>query len=82
MLVHSMRLDGKSMAKDMKIKSVAFNLADPFEKNLYKHTQQFSVFSAYMKRLVQRDYEGGKVLPQQQESILETKFLNEVEGFI
>jgi hypothetical protein len=45
------------MGKIMKIKSVAFNLADPFEKKLFEHCQQFMVFSAHMKRLVQRDME-------------------------
>lgn len=38
---------------------VVFNLNDPFQRKLYKHTQKFTNYSAYMKSLVQRDMEGG-----------------------
>ncbi|WP_100373061.1 hypothetical protein [Bacillus sp. FJAT-45037] len=43
-----------------KTKSVAFNLLDPYEQQLLEHTSQFTNFSTYMKRLIQRDMEEGK----------------------
>jgi hypothetical protein len=47
------------MANLIKRCPVAFNLADPFQKKLYDHTQKFTNFSAYIKSLIQRDMEGG-----------------------
>lgn len=51
-----------------KIKPVSFNMNDPFERGLLEHTTQFSNFSGYIKRLIQRDKEGGyqRVTPQQE----------------
>ncbi|WP_083465537.1 hypothetical protein [Thalassobacillus sp. C254] len=43
-----------------KTKSVSFNLNDPYEERLLKHAKQFPVFSAYVKRLIQRDMEENK----------------------
>ncbi|MCM3489057.1 hypothetical protein [Alkalihalophilus marmarensis] len=43
-----------------KTKSVAFNLSDPYEEQLLEHTKQFTNFSSYIKRLIQRDMEEGK----------------------
>lgn len=43
-----------------KVKSVAFNVADPMEYALYHHAGKQQYFSTYMKRLVQRDMEDGK----------------------
>lgn len=43
-----------------KVKSVAFQLADPMEYKLYYHALSQGVyFSTYIKRLIQRDIEGG-----------------------
>ena len=44
-----------------KVKSVAFNLYDPYESRLYDHAKQHKVFSAYVKRLIQRDMEEKKL---------------------
>lgn len=55
------------MAK--KVKSVAFNLADPGEFKLYRHSQQYRNFSKYVKRLIQRDLEGGKQVRLTEEEI-------------
>lgn len=41
-----------------KIKSVAFNVADPYELKLVNHLHQYPNFSGYVKRLIQRDMEG------------------------
>jgi len=41
------------------IKSVAFNPADPDQKALLEHAGLRSSFSGYIKRLIQRDMEGG-----------------------
>jgi hypothetical protein len=49
------------MAKEMDIrrKSVAFNLVDPYQRKLLEYTDQYTNFSAYIKRLIQRDMESG-----------------------
>lgn len=43
-----------------KVKSVAFNIADPMELALYTHALKNKYFSTYIKRLIQRDLEDGK----------------------
>lgn len=45
--------------KDMAIKSVAFNRFDPDQLALLEHANKRSNFSSYIKRLIQRDMEGG-----------------------
>ncbi|MED4978755.1 hypothetical protein P9726_03350 [Geobacillus stearothermophilus] len=40
-------------------KPVAFNLDDPDQKELYDHAMKRTNFSAYIKRLIQRDMENG-----------------------
>jgi hypothetical protein len=42
-----------------KVKSVAFNVADPMELALYEHALKSKYFSTYIKRLIQRDMERG-----------------------
>lgn len=42
-----------------RVKSVAFNVADPMELALYKHAEKHKYFSTYIKRLIQRDLEHG-----------------------
>lgn len=44
--------------REMKICSVAFNLADPDQKKMLDHANMRSSFSGYIKRLIQRDMEG------------------------
>lgn len=39
----------------MKTRGVAFNLDDPAQADLYKYTQEFKNFSAYVKGLIERD---------------------------
>ncbi|MEH7308988.1 hypothetical protein [Neobacillus drentensis] len=41
------------------VKSVPFNLDDPFESELLEHCNQFTQFATYIKRLIQRDMEQG-----------------------
>ncbi|WP_198284027.1 hypothetical protein [Evansella cellulosilytica] len=43
----------------MKIKSVAFNVEDPDQAKLFEHAAERPNFSSYIKRLIQRDMEGG-----------------------
>jgi hypothetical protein len=43
----------------IKRKPVAFNVNDPDQKALFDHACQRTNFSAYIKRLIQRDMEGG-----------------------
>jgi hypothetical protein len=49
------------MAKPKKIerKGVAFNVLDPDQRKLFDYAAHRSNFSAYVKRLIQRDMEGG-----------------------
>jgi hypothetical protein len=42
-----------------KVKSVAFNVADPMELALYEYALKNKYFSTYVKRLIQRDMEHG-----------------------
>ncbi len=44
--------------KIIKTKGVAFNLVDPFQKKMFEYASSFPNFSAYVKRLIQRDMEG------------------------
>lgn len=59
------------MTKEIKNMSVSFNLSDPFQRQMKEYVEQFPNFSGYMKRLIQRDMEGGvnvrtiKKAPQQ-----------------
>lgn len=41
------------------VKSVAFNPTDPDQKAMLDHAGLRSSFSGYIKRLIQRDMEGG-----------------------
>ena len=40
-------------------KSIAFNLLDPDQKKMLEHADLRPNFSGYIKRLIQRDMEGG-----------------------
>lgn len=54
------------MGKKIINKSVSFNVVDPFQLQMKKHTEQYPNFSAYIKRLIQRDMEDGiKKAPSQ-----------------
>lgn len=54
-------MPGRFMAKkkNLKQKPVVFNVEDPYQRKLLDHTEQFTNFSGYIKRLIQRDMEGG-----------------------
>lgn len=47
------------MNAEIRRSPVAFNLADPDQLSLYRHAKKRTNFSAYIKRLIQRDMEGG-----------------------
>lgn len=53
-----------------KIKSVAFNLEDPIEVQLFNHANKYTVFSAYIKRLIQREMEEQKVNAQPKRNVV------------
>lgn len=42
-----------------KCKTVSFDLKDGFEKDLLQHAEKKGKFSKYIKRLIQKDREGG-----------------------
>lgn len=42
---------------------VVFNVDDPDQKKLWEHARKRPNFSGYIKRLIQRDMEGGQVVP-------------------
>ncbi|KIL46140.1 hypothetical protein [Jeotgalibacillus campisalis] len=43
-----------------KVKSVAFNVDDPIERQMYDYASNNKYFSTYVKRLIQRDMENGQ----------------------
>jgi hypothetical protein len=47
-----------------KVKSVSFNLSDPFENELYEHTMKYPNFSSLIKRLIQNSLNGKTDNPQ------------------
>lgn len=47
------------MAKKIVNKSVSFNVMDPYQQQMKEYMDQFPSFSGYIKRLIQRDMEGG-----------------------
>lgn len=53
-----------------KIKSVAFNLEDPIEDQLFNHANKYTVFSAYIKRLIQREMEEQKINQQPKRNVV------------
>jgi hypothetical protein len=46
--------------KMKKVKSVAFNVADNMEYEMFHYAEKQQYFSTYVKRLIQRDMEDGK----------------------
>lgn len=46
------------MVKNIKTKGVAFNLDDPDQKELLEYAMKRTNFSAYVKRLIQKDMDG------------------------
>ncbi len=65
-----------------RIKCVAFNVADPDQNALLQHALLRSSFSGYVKRLIQRDMEGGHLCeaPIENEKLPGSREL--VEGLI
>ncbi|HHQ8913229.1 TPA: hypothetical protein ACSVZR_003486 [Bacillus cereus] len=60
-----------------KVKSVAFNLDDPMEFKQYHHALGHGkYFSTYIKRLIQRDIEGGENKPLSIEDLAKFKQRN------
>jgi hypothetical protein len=51
-----------------KVKSVSFNLNDPFEIELYEHTMKYPNFSSFVKRLIQSSLNGKTELKQVQKA--------------
>lgn len=47
----------------IKTRGVAFNLSDPDQKQLYDYTLNFKNYSAYVKRLIQRDMDSRGIKP-------------------
>lgn len=47
-----------------KVKSVSFNLNDPFEIDLYQHAMKYPNFSSFIKRLIQSSIGGKSDSPQ------------------
>lgn len=41
------------------VKSISFKNGDPYEEKLLEHAAEYPNFSVYVKRLIQRDMEGG-----------------------
>jgi hypothetical protein len=69
----------------IKVKGVAFNVSDIDESKLLTHAEKRSNFSAYIKRLIQRDLDGAfvkyisKPIQEEQSKIkLNEKFMEEL----
>jgi hypothetical protein len=43
-----------------KVKSVSFNLSDPFENEMYQYTMKYPNFSSLIKRLIQNSLNSKK----------------------
>lgn len=72
-----------SKRREIEVKSVAFNLADPDQRKMYEWVAQRTNFSAYMKRLIQRDMEGGVVARVETQETRQTEIGRDVaEGFV
>lgn len=48
--------------KNLINKMVVFSEDDPFQMELLEHASRFPNFSGYIKRLIQRDKEGGQYI--------------------
>jgi hypothetical protein len=55
-----------------KVKSVSFNLSDPFENEMYQYTKKFPNFSSFVKRLIQNSI-SGKIDNPQSKQVQEIK---------
>lgn len=60
---------------------IIFNPEDPFQKKLWEHAKQNSTnFSGYIKRLIQRDFEGASIASYVPQKSLDLDF--DGNGFI
>lgn len=59
--------------KNIVVKSIAFNADDPDQLTMLEHAKKRSNFSSYIKRLIQRDLEGG-YSPQNKETPINQGF--------
>lgn len=68
---------------NIKRRAIAFNLDDPFQKELYEYTLKFTNFSYYGKSLIQKDI-SGYVAEKELEVVEDSVEINDevIEGFI
>lgn len=64
------------MKNEVKVKSIAFNLSDPFQNKLFKHSLKYKNFSFYVKTLISNDL--GIHIEGRDESE-NTEFKNDIE---
>lgn len=67
------------MPKEIKVIQVAFNLLDSDQRFWHEFVSNKPNSSGYIKRLIQRDMEGGVMVPQEEKPV--TQSFN-VEGWI
>jgi hypothetical protein len=53
LLYDTRKTNWREIIMKRKVKSVSFNLSDPFEQEMYEYTKRFSNFSTFVKRLIQ-----------------------------
>lgn len=70
------------MDKIIKIKSVAFNVNDPDQLQFLEHAEKRTNFSAYIKRLIQRDIEGVREYIQEVETPDEQTITEDYRSFL
>lgn len=66
---------------NIKVKSVSYNISDPYQKMLWEKANEQTNFSAYIKRIQQRDIEGGNFKLDKDETPTEEHEFS-VESFI
>lgn len=73
------------MAKEIKNKSVSFNMMDPFQVQLKEFTDQYPNFSGYIKRLIQRDMEEGtkvKTIKKAPSQVVSNLSMTQLNGYV
>jgi hypothetical protein len=68
------------MPKQIKIVQLCLNVVDPYQERMYQYIRQQTNQSAYLRRLVQRDMEGGTTAAPTPRTLEPGDF--EAEGFI
>jgi hypothetical protein len=70
------------MNKNIVNKSVSFNISDPFQRQMKQYVEQYPNFSGYIKRLIQRDMEGGIAKKAPSNTVINRNSMAALNGFV